>query len=129
MKESPQILADLVATTPGEEGKWFAMAKDLKLYDLALELANRTPCDPKTLTRAARDYVDTELTFALVSAMAALRWLSEGWGYEVTSGDVMEYSGEITNSPGTGIFVVFRRNCLNHYCFRPAYFPSLLLKA
>lgn len=90
MKEPSQILADLVATTPGEEGKWFATAKDLKLYDLALELANRTPCDPKTLTRAARDYVDTEPAFALGSSMAALRWLSEGWGYEVTSGDVVE---------------------------------------
>lgn len=90
MKEPSQILADLVATTPGEEGKWFATAKDLKLYDLALELANRTPCDPKTLTRAARDYLDTEPAFALGSAMAALRWLSEGWGYEVTSTDVVE---------------------------------------
>ena len=90
MKEPSQILADLVATTPGEDGKWFATAKDLKLYDLALELANRTPCDPKTLTRAARDYVDTEPAFALGSAMAALRWLSEGWGYEATSGDVVE---------------------------------------
>ncbi|MCG7872695.1 MAG: hypothetical protein JAZ11_11395 [Candidatus Thiodiazotropha lotti] len=90
MKDPSQILADLIATTPGEEGKWFATAKDLKLYDLALELANRTPCDPKTLTRAARDYVDTEPAFALGSAMAALRWLSEGWGYEVTSGDVIE---------------------------------------
>ncbi len=83
MKDQSQILADLIATAPGEEGKWFATAKDLKLYDLALELANRTPCDPKTLTRAARDYVDTEPAFALGSAMAALRWLSEGWGYEV----------------------------------------------
>ena len=90
MKDKSQILADLIATTPGEEGKWFATAKDLKLYDLALELANRTPCDPKTLTRAARDYLDTEPAFALGSAMAALRWLSEGWGYEVTSGDVVE---------------------------------------
>ncbi len=90
MKDPSQILADLIATTPGEEGKWFATAKDLKLYDLALELANRTPCDPKTLTRAARDYLDTEPAFALGSAMAALRWLSEGWGYEVTSGDVVE---------------------------------------
>ncbi|MES9897181.1 MAG: hypothetical protein ABW141_20070, partial [Candidatus Thiodiazotropha endolucinida] len=89
-KGPSQILADLIATTPGEEGKWFATAKDLKLYDLALELANRTHCDPKTLTRAARDYVDTEPAFALGSAMAALRWLSEGWGYEVTSGDVVE---------------------------------------
>ncbi|MCU7920461.1 MAG: hypothetical protein KZQ95_19195 [Candidatus Thiodiazotropha sp. (ex Epidulcina cf. delphinae)] len=90
MKEPSQILADLVATTPGEEGKWFATAKDLKFYDLALELANRTPCDPKTLTRAARDYVDTEPAFALGSAMTALLWLSEGWGYEVTSSDVVE---------------------------------------
>lgn len=72
------------------KGKWFATAKDLKLYDLALELANRTPCDPKTLTRALRDYLDTEPAFALRSAMAALRWLSEGWGYEVTSVDVAD---------------------------------------
>ncbi|MBA1446017.1 MAG: hypothetical protein M3H12_13420 [Chromatiales bacterium] len=90
MKNQSQILADLIATMPGEEGKWFATAKDLKLYDLALVLANRTPCDPKTLTRASRDYLDTEPAFALGSAMAALRWLSEGWGYEVTSGDVVE---------------------------------------
>jgi hypothetical protein len=90
MKDPSQILADLIATTPGEEGKWFATAKELKLYDLALELAKRTPCDPKTLTRAARDYLDTEPAFALGSAMAALHWLSEGWGYEVTSADVVE---------------------------------------
>jgi hypothetical protein len=90
MKDPSQILADLIATTPGEEGKWFATAKDLKLYDLALELANRTPCDPKTLTRATRDYLDTEPAFALGAAMAALHWLSEGWGYKVTSADVIE---------------------------------------
>jgi hypothetical protein len=90
MQDQAQILADLIATTPGEEGKWFATAKDLKLYDLALELVNRSPCDPRTLTRAARDYLDTQPAFALGAAMAALRWLSEGWGYEVTSADVME---------------------------------------
>lgn len=90
MKDKSQILADLIATTPGEEGKWFATAKEIKLFDLALELASRSHCDPKTLTRAARDYLDTEPTFALGSAMAALRWLSEGWGYEVTSADVVE---------------------------------------
>lgn len=90
MKDKSQILSDLIATTPGEEGKWFATAKELGFYDLALELANRSPCDPKTLTRAARDYLDSEPTFALGSAIAALRWLSEGWGYEVTSVDVVE---------------------------------------
>ena len=89
-KDKSQILTDLIATTPGEEGMWFATAKEIKLFDLALELANRSHCDPKTLTRAARDYLDTEPIFALGSAMAALRWLSEGWGYEVTSADVVE---------------------------------------
>lgn len=90
MKDKSQILTDLIATTPGEEGKWFATAKDLEFYDLASELANRSLCDPKTLIRAARDYLDSEPAFALGSAIAALRWLSEGWGYEVTSVDVVE---------------------------------------
>jgi tetratricopeptide (TPR) repeat protein len=90
MKDKLQILSDLIAATPGEEGKWFATAKELGFYDLALELANRSPCDPKTLTRAARDYLDSEPAFALGSAIAALRWLSEGWGYEVSSVDVVE---------------------------------------
>jgi len=85
MKDNAEILADLIATTPGQEGKWFATAKDIKLYDLALELVSMSPGEPKTLTSAARDYVDKEPEFALGSAMAALRWLCEGWGYEVTS--------------------------------------------
>jgi hypothetical protein len=90
VKDKAQILADLIAATPGDEGKWFATAKELELFDLALELANRTHCDPKTLTRAARDYLDMEPAFALGCAMAALHWLSQGWGYEVTSTDVVE---------------------------------------
>ena len=89
-KDKLQVLSDLIAATPGEEGKWFATAKELAFFDLALELANRSPSDPKTLTRAARDYLDSEPTFALGSAIAALRWLSEGWAYEVTSVDVVE---------------------------------------
>ncbi len=90
MKDKSQILTDLIATTPGEEGKWFATAKELKLFDLALELAKRSPCEPKTLTRAARDYCESEPVFALGSALVALRWLSEGWGYEVSDADVVE---------------------------------------
>ncbi len=90
MKDASAILADLIATTPGDEGKWFATAKELELYELALDLANRSHCDPKTLTRAARDYLDSAPEFALGSALTALRWLSEGWGYEVTHVDVME---------------------------------------
>jgi hypothetical protein len=90
MRDKTDILTDLVKTTPGEEGKWFATAKALKLYELALQLASQSPCEPKTLTRAAKDFLDSEPEFALGSALAALRWLSQGWGYDVTSSDVID---------------------------------------
>lgn len=83
-----EILADLVGTTPGDEGKWFAAAKDAGLFEEALALAARTPCDPKTLTRAARDYAESHPAFALGSGLLALDWLAQGYGYEVTSADV-----------------------------------------
>ncbi len=82
------ILADLVKTTPGDEGKWFAAAKDVGLYAEALTLASRSPCDPKTLTRAARDFAETEPAFAVGAGLAALHWLIKGYGYEVTGADV-----------------------------------------
>jgi hypothetical protein len=82
------ILADLVRHTPGEEGKWFAAAKSAKLFDEAIVLANTAPCDPKTLTRAARDFAEVNPTFAIEAGLAALRWLAAGHGYEITSMDV-----------------------------------------
>ncbi len=86
--EASDILGDLVASTPGDEGKWFAAAKSVGLYSEAVELANRTPCDPRTLTRAARDMEVTKPRFAIETGMAALRWLVEGYGYEITGMDV-----------------------------------------
>lgn len=87
-KSDSDILADLVNTTPGDEGKWFAAAKDAGLFREALALAERTPCDPKTLTRAARDHVDSQPAFALSAGLLALYWLVLGYGYEITSADV-----------------------------------------
>ena len=84
-KKPADVLADLVAETPGDEGKWFAAAKDAGLFDEAIALANRTPCSPQTLTRAARDFVERQPAFALEAGMAALRWLVEGYGYDVTA--------------------------------------------
>lgn len=83
-----EILADLVETTPGEEGKWFAAAKDAGLYDEALELARRSPCDPRTLTRAARDLTPERPAFAVEAGLLALHWLVQGYGYEITGADV-----------------------------------------
>ncbi|MEO7206833.1 MAG: hypothetical protein ABI145_08595 [Steroidobacteraceae bacterium] len=83
-----QMLLDLIETTPGEEGKWFATAKELGLYEIALKLVRESPCDPKTLARAARDFADKEPVFAQGAGFAALYWLTLGQGYEITSLDV-----------------------------------------
>ncbi|QDE93689.1 hypothetical protein BHS06_34505 [Myxococcus xanthus] len=89
-KAAGEVLADLVSSTPGDEGKWFAAAKDAGLYDEALGLARQTPCDPKTLTRAAHAFAKTQPTFALEAGLLALHWLVQGYGYEVTNLDVRD---------------------------------------
>jgi hypothetical protein len=89
-KEPPDILRDLVASTPGAPGKWFAAAKSVGLYDEAIELVGRSPCEPRTLIRAARDAAATEPRFAVEAGMAALRWLVAGYGYEIAASDVQE---------------------------------------
>ena len=87
-KHAAEILAGLVKTTPGEEGKWFAAAKEARLYDEALTLAGQMPCDPKTLARAARDFADEQPAFALGTGLLALHWLGQCYGYEITGADV-----------------------------------------
>jgi len=88
-KKASELLDALVASTPGDEGKWFAAAKDAGLFDEALRLASLSPCDPKTLARAARDHAQSHPTFALGAGMIALEWLAEGYGYEITGADVL----------------------------------------
>jgi hypothetical protein len=83
-----RVLSDLIGTTPGEEGKWFATAKTLKRFDLAMQLAWESPCDPKTLIRAARDNAGKNPSFAAEVALAALHWICQGRGYELTALDV-----------------------------------------
>jgi hypothetical protein len=87
-KKPADVLKDLVASTPGDEGKWFAAAKSAGLFDEAIELVNRTPCDPRTLIRAARDLAQKQPRFALEAGCAALRWMIEGYGFEITGQDV-----------------------------------------
>jgi len=87
-KPPEDVLNDLVASTPGDEGKWFAAAKDAKLYDLALKLAQRSPVDHRTLIRSAQDFVTTEPHFALNSGLLALYWICAGRAYEATVGEV-----------------------------------------
>ena len=98
------ILRDLVVSQPGQEGKWFAAAKDVGLFALAIELANRSPSDPRTLIRAARDYARERPEFALAAGMTALRGIAKGWGYEITGVDVLDaYAAMMTAAGAVGV--------------------------
>jgi hypothetical protein len=103
-KTAQDILRDLVASQPGSEGRWFAAAKDAGLFDLAIELVTHSPADPRTLARAAKDFCTEQPSFAVASGLAALRWISLGYGYEVTSLDVLDaYDALIQALPGAGL--------------------------
>lgn len=97
-KQPEEILRDLVSSTPGAEGKWFAAAKDAGLFEVAVELATRSPTDPRTLTRAARDYSEKQPAFALGAGLAALRWISLGDGYDITGADVLDAYSAVTQA-------------------------------
>jgi hypothetical protein len=56
--------------------------------DEALALASRAPCDPRTLTRAARDLAGEQPAFAVGAGLLALYWLVLGDGYEITGAHV-----------------------------------------
>ncbi|MCX7143853.1 MAG: hypothetical protein NT123_22995 [Proteobacteria bacterium] len=88
-KKPEAILEDLIASTPGDEGKWFAAAKNAKLYDLAVKLAQKSPVDHRTLIRAAEDFAATEPLFALNSGLMALYWICAGRAYDATTGEIL----------------------------------------
>jgi hypothetical protein len=52
------------------------------------EQAVEAPCDPKTLTRAARDLAEEQPAFAVSAGVLALHWLVQGYGYEISGADV-----------------------------------------
>lgn len=87
--KSPEaLLGLLVASTPGDGGKWFATAKELGLLDKALSLARGGGTDPMTLARAARDHADKQPSFALEAGLLALDGIASGMLGEPTSDDV-----------------------------------------
>ncbi len=82
------ILTDLVERTPVAKGKWFAAAKDAKLYDLALDLARQSPVDHLTLMRAVENYAESQAEFAVNCGLIALHWICAGQAYEANSSEV-----------------------------------------
>lgn len=97
-KPAETILKDLIASTPDQQGKWFAAAKTVGLYTLAIELVEISPANPATLTRAARDFAETQPGFAIASGLAAIRWIAYGYGYDITAADVQQAYTEISRA-------------------------------
>lgn len=88
-RDRKKILLDL-ATSSGEPGRWFAAAKDAGFLDLALEFAKSGRTDPRTLSRASRDFLNKDARFCLQAGRLAIERIVEGYGYELTGIDVMD---------------------------------------
>jgi hypothetical protein len=82
-----QILADL-AHSSADPGHWFAAAKDAGYLDLAFSLAAAGRTDPRTLSRASRDFVESDPAFALRVGRLAVERILAGHGYEITTEDL-----------------------------------------
>ncbi len=103
-KAAADILRDLVASQPGAEGKWFAAAKDAGLYSVAIDLVTRSPTDPRTLIRAAKEFAKKEPPFAVAAGLAALRWIFAGHGYDITDTEILDaYQAAIAAASFAGI--------------------------
>lgn len=88
-RDPATISVDLVQYS-GDPGRFFAAAKDAGLYKLALRFAKGGSADPRTLSRAARDYADKDAGFAMEVGRLALEKLLLGHGYDVTPADVFD---------------------------------------
>ncbi len=88
-RDPKKILLDL-ATTSGEPGRWFAAAKEAGFLDLALEFANDGRTDPRTLSRASRDFLKKDAQFSFGVGRLAIQRIIEGYGYELTGIDVLD---------------------------------------
>ena len=88
-RDPQQILKDLAARS-GDPGLWFAAAKDAGLLDLALDFAFAGRTDPRTLSRACRDFVDDDPKWSLKIGRLAIQRLLDGQGYEPTDADAIE---------------------------------------
>jgi hypothetical protein len=74
------------------------------MFALAIELANRSPADPRTLIRAARDFAVTQPDFAMAAGMTALNCIMRGYGYNITGADVLdEYAAMLEAASTAGV--------------------------
>jgi hypothetical protein len=88
-RDPKTILSDL-ASASGDPGRWFAAAKDAGFLGFALQFANEGRTDPRTLSRASRDFLQKDARFSLQVGWLAIQRILEGYGYELTGADVIE---------------------------------------
>ncbi len=80
-RDKRKILLDLIEAS-GEKGKWFAAAKNLGFFDIALDCARAGQAKPATLVRATRDFADKEPEFAVEVGIESIKSLFSGASYE-----------------------------------------------
>lgn len=129
-KKPKDVLHDLIKSAPDNKGKWFAAAKTAGFFDLATELVSKNPADPKTLARAAKEYVDKNPNFAIEAGMASLRWINEGYGYEISGADVlMAFSAIMIAAKNAGIAeVVIKEKIRQRIAKQPGSYMQEVLK-
>ena len=112
-RDPKQILLDLAATS-GDPGRWFAAAKNAGFFDLARKFATAGRTDPRTLSRAARDLIETDARFCVEVGRLAILRILEGYGYELTAADVTEaYNHLMAAAQRLGIAVQVRHEVLD----------------
>jgi hypothetical protein len=123
-----KILLDL-ATSSGDPGRWFAAAKDAGYLDLALEFAKAGRTDPRTLSRAARDFLNQDARFCLEVGKLAIQRILEGYGYELTGIDVLDaFNYYIAAAEILGIAAQARADVLAMTTTKPGAASDILIR-
>jgi len=127
-RDPKKILLDL-ATSSGERGRWFAAAKDAGFLDLALEFANTGRTDPRTLSRASRDFLQKDTRFCLEVGRLAIQRIIEGYGYELTGMDVIDaYNHFIAAAETLGVAPEARAEVLTIAAKQPGAAGDILIR-
>lgn len=78
-----------VTAAYGDPGRWFAAAKNDNYLDMALDFAQAGSTEPRTLSRASRDFLGSNPLFALRVGRLAVERILAGHGYEITALDLL----------------------------------------
>ena len=78
-------------TTPGDEGNWFAAAKERRASTTTRWRSRAAPRLIRRRSPAQRgDFAEKQPAFAVGAGLLALHWLVQGYGYEITGADVWD---------------------------------------